>query len=286
MKYFFSQLLLIYIYFSIFISSIKTEDTQQNEFYHIVDGSLNGTAKFVSLSTISAVKKDLYFTFDFDYHYNALSSNKDIAYFKLTSPLEYYKTDERILLSKPIRFIFLEQKWTEIKQLDSLELNKKFWAPTTLIFFQKDNYGNYEYFISVKRSFNQKTLLLKVPTLGETTGDIVIENLITLPENLQKSLTNNHFNRDFYSGNRKYGRNHLHGNNYQHQNQHQHQHVRENGNYYLSGWGACLGVILGQIWIVVLILYCLVNRRRKTITGFSVVVNDSTNQRPVNNANH
>lgn len=277
------HLFLLYIYFSIFISSINTEDSQETEFYHIIDGSLNGTAKYVSLASISEDVKYLYFTFDFDYHYNSLSSNKDSVYFKLTTPLEFIKKNNPYL-TKSVSFIFSEKNWNEIETLDDLKLKKKFWIPTYMIFYQKDNYGNYEYYIGVKKYFNdQKTLVLRVPTLGNTKVDITVENLISLPENVKKFAKTNHFNESFYENNINSGKNNLYSN-YYHRYKYKHERTHNN---MLEGWAAGLGTILGQIWIAILVLYWLVNKRKKTIKGFAVVVNnDSTNQRNVVNVTH
>ena len=284
MKHLFSRLFLLYIYFSVFISSIKTEDSQQNEFHHIIDGSLNGTAKYVSLTTISKNKQNLFFTFDFSYHYDTLTTNKDTTYFKLTTPIEFINKNNPYL-TKTISFIFSKKKWSELKTVEDLKLKKIYWIPARMIYYQKDNYSNFEYYIEVKRFFNEhKTLILKVPISGQTTGDITVENLVTLPENIQNLAKNNYFNRHFYGNDINTRKNNLYGNNYQYQHHHHSRYQYGKGNqiFTFSGWAAILGAVLGQIWIVILVLYCLVNRRKKNITGFSVVVNDGTNQRNAN----
>ena len=166
------------IFFSLFIFAIiifisKTDKIPEMHF--IVSGTLNGTAAFASLDSISEKEKYLYFTFDFEFHSSAVPKSKDIAYFLISSDFDLENSKKKIKIG------FLEKTWKDINGNDNDIKNIK-WEKIKLLHKEKP-YNDINYYYEVERKDQKmKSLIIRVPTNGRREGSINIENILTLPD--------------------------------------------------------------------------------------------------------
>ena len=259
----------------------------------IPDANLNATSAFASLQDIE--KPDfLYFTFDFNYHNNIPNKEKDEAYFKITTEL--------FLTYRDFKYTFLEKKQEEVISED-LDPQEKyiFWKYAYLISNEQDN-NEYNYYLQINRRVDKNTkntLVLKIP-VDKKEGQITVENLFSLPEevlekknkfknvnNLPKYNINEnaddkyHHHRneyDEYKNNKIYNKPEKNPpiyNGYNHYDNYHHTkkvfYPPKNHRYHwyygyyriLYSLFFILGIILFNIWIAIFILYCIVNRRKK-----------------------
>ena len=167
------------IFFSLFIFAIiifisKTDKIPEMHF--IVSGTLNGTAAFASLDSISEKEKYLYFTFDFEFHSSAVPKSKDIAYFLISSDFDL---ENAKYSKKTIKIGFLEKTWKDINGNDIKDIK---WDKIKLLHKEKP-YNDINYYYEVERKDQKmKSLILRVPTNGRREGSINIENILTLPD--------------------------------------------------------------------------------------------------------
>ena len=258
----------------------------------IPDANLNATSAFASLQDIE--KPDfLYFTFDFNYHNNIPNKEKDEAYFKITTEL--------FLTYRDFQFTFLEKKQEEVILEDLVPQEKYiFWKYAYLISNEKDN-NEYNYYLQINRRVDKNTkntLVLKIP-VDKKEGQITVENLFSLPEevlekkNTFKNVNNwpkyninenkddkyhhrteyNEYKNNIYNKPEKTLHNYNGYNNYDN-NYHQKNKIfyppKNHRYHWYYGYYRIfyslflyLGIILFNIWVAIFILYCIVNRRKK-----------------------
>lgn len=270
----------------LFIISLTKADDSSPSIKYVVDASLNGTATFVQLEDI---KDDyVYFTFDLDYRYKKASfMEQNKVYFHITTSYDLSKANKfKFSRAMNIGFGLTNKKWEDIKK--QKDISSIFWMNSIIIDSQKGNNGDYEYYIQINFIYKTNTLILRVPKINQEKGDITIENIINLPENLKKNseIKNNYYHNNYHHNNHLRNTNHHnshHNNNNHHHNKHNNNHNYNDHYIKPKGVFALVGAILGQVWIVILILYCLVNRRKKPILGLSVAVNNPQLNQNFNN---
>jgi hypothetical protein len=148
----------------------------------IPDANLNATAALAFLNNFEK-ENYLYFSFDFNYHNQVPQKEKNTAYFKLTSELFFSYSDFKIY--------FLDKKQEEVTSSDIDTKNYMIWEPCYLISKEKIN-NEYDYYIQIKRlDFRNRknTVILRVP-IYKKEGQITVENLYSLPENILEKKIN------------------------------------------------------------------------------------------------
>lgn len=254
----------------------------------IPDAYMNATASFVSLDSVEKTSF-LYFTYDFDYHNQVNPDQKDIAYFKISTEL--------ILSSWDIKFTFLNKSQEEVNSTDLNDLKNKYWK--NIFLFEKEKTLNeYNYYIQINKFGKRKTLIFRIPVL-KNEGQITIENLYSLPDDILNKFTKinnmnyngwpqntehshwNENNKHYYEKN-KMNLNHYKGHNY---NSYPYtlyhskkglgyKHYSHHRNIFWVCFQACsiiLGYVFFQIWIIIFILYCIVNIKKNN-TKLAVIV--------------
>ena len=166
-------------YFSIlFILLIfKAKSDISPEVRFIVDGTLNGTAAFVSLEFVKENVEYLYFTYDFEFHSNSVQKNPNIAFFIISSEFEF--TNENPSKEK-INYGFTDKVWTDIN--NSTDINNINWEEIKLLYKEKP-YSDFNYYYEIHRTNkNMKTLIIRIPINGHKEGSITVENILKLPD--------------------------------------------------------------------------------------------------------
>lgn len=225
----------------------------------IPDANLNATAAFADLESF---EKDnyLFFSFDFNYHNQVPHKEKDIAYFKITSELFFTYSD--------FKFYFLDKKQEEVTYSDIDLQNYNLWKHCYLISREKEN-NEYDYYIQIQRygeKDKKNTVIIGIP-IYKKKGQITVENLYSLPENvLEKKNKFSNFNN--WPKNHEYHSNLNNNNNYKYDYNYRDYHYRYHRHYeyrLFGNSGLCfIGILLLQLWIVIFVIYCLVNRRKKS----------------------
>ena len=296
MKYLIKNIYLLFLF--LFISINKSF---QSEIKMIPDAYMNATACFVSLDSIE--KSDyLYFSFDYDYHKQMNPNQKDIAFFKISTELLFSDYD--------LNYALFDIKLEDIS-LEYLESNKKniIWR-NIYINFKEKNGNDYDYYIKIKKFGSKNTLIIRIP-ISENSGQITIENINSLPNDksniysninniitnwnnynnnnnnkndVQKTLpplppknlkdpypqwehnNNNHINNknDLYD---QYLKNHHYLHNHHHKYRYRHNTPVARPSFFV------LVVILSPLWIVVFVLYFMVNRKKNNVQLAVVVGN-------------
>ena len=266
---------LIIFYISIFVLFSKIS-SQESTFIikEIFSYKMNATAAYLSLSDLN-IKKYAYFSFDF--------SNCNIAYFKITT--------ESSLSHSNIQLLFSNKDTDKINQYD-LENNYAQWFFIRGYNFKKEKteQGFDSYLKIEKYTKTFKTLIIKVD-VDKLNGDITAENLESLPED--NSLNKNNYKEkenklnhphDKYNNDYQYNNNHNNYHNHEIKNNnqrdykyyHYHQNWRSHSHdsvYQTNTPRIIYGLIISQIWMLVLILYCLVNRRKRNVQ-YAVAINN------------
>ena len=278
----------------LFIFLISVYNVSLSEIKIIPDANLNATAAFVSLENLE--KTDfLYFSFDFNYHNQVPQKIKDVAFFKVTSELKFGYTD--------FRYIFLEKKQEDINSKDlvlDIQRDNLFWKYAFIIKEKVDN--EYNYYIQIKRIIETKsknTLILRLSVAKKEgqEGQITVENLFSFPDEIAKKMNtinslnfgsniipnydksktilidndknyyHNEYHHDYGNKNNYYKNDVMHpnynGNHFHNQINivRPHKHYRYMHNFRIVLM--FLGMILLNIWIIIFILYFLVNKRKK-----------------------
>lgn len=294
----------IYLFFLLLLILIKNSD--HAEIKMIPDAYMNATAAFVELDSLER-SSFLYFSFDYDYHNQMNKKQIDIAYFKITTELLLSKSD--------ISYDFFMKKQEDITIKDLYNVgNPIFWRK--IDYYYKEKNGNeYDYYIKIQKYGINNSLIIRIPFL-KNKGQITIENLYSIPDDILKKFTNKgknnislywsdqnnghkndrknllpvpphpyneHYNNnpwnDWNADNNKNknnnnviitkypNNNHLYNDDYyyNYHRYHKHHHIRFNTGFLF------LGVILGQIWLIVFVLYCIVNRKKQN-TRLAVIV--------------
>ena len=143
--------------------------------YFIISYKLNGTAAFVPLEYTDENEKYLYFSFDFKFHSEGESKNKDIAYFFINSDFELNIPNE-----EKIKFGFSENIWHEIKSKRDLENID--WKNIENIYKENED-RNYNYHLKIeKKDERMNTLLIRIPKYGNKEGYITVGNTYNVPK--------------------------------------------------------------------------------------------------------
>ena len=159
----------------ILVFNIKSDISPEVRF--IVDGTLNGTAAFVSLEFLRENVQYLYFTYDFEFHSNSVPKSPDIAYFIISSEFEFPNENSS---KEKINYGFTDKVWSDIK--NSTDINNINWNQTKLLYKEKP-YSDFNYYYKIKRiNKNLKTLIIRIPIDGHTEGSITVENILKLPD--------------------------------------------------------------------------------------------------------
>ena len=151
---------------------------------------------------------------------------------------------------------------------------------------EKNEQGFDSYLEFFNYSKEKKTLIIRLEIDG-LKGDITIENLESLPE--ENSLINNKYNKNLkenkhnhhnsynsqnnYHNNvinneQRYSNNNIHNRYYHyHKDWRSHSHDRVHA---ISNFRILYGLLIGHIWLIILILYCLVNKRKRRIPYIAI----------------
>ena len=238
----------------------------------------NTTATFISLPN-SDIKKYAYFSFDI-----TDKNIKDTVYFKITTDSALYHSN--------INYYLFEK---EINKISGKDVEGIYYYFIKGANFRKEKteqgYDSYLKFEHLNR-YNRKTLLIRID-VEEMKGDISIENLENFPED-NSLINNNNYNKNNYNNNNKIKYNNYNKNNYGHHNydrynNHHHEVINNEQRYYnnqdnynryyhyhkewryhshdrineYSSFKILYGIVLLQVWFVIMILYCLVNRKKR-----------------------
>ena len=238
----------------------------------------NTTATFISLPN-SDIKKYAYFSFDI-----TDKIIKDTVYFKITTDSALYHSN--------INYYLFEK---EIDKISGKDVEGIYYYFIKGANFRKEKteqgYDSYLKFENLNR-YNRKTLLIRID-VEKMKGDISIENLENFPED-NSLINNNNYNKNNYNNNNKNNYNNYNKNNYGHHNydrynNHHHEVINNEQRYYnnqdnynryyhyhkewryhshdrineYSSFKILYGIVLLQVWFVIMILYCLVNRKKR-----------------------
>ena len=264
----------------------------------ILPYSMNATAVYISLTDLG-IKKYAYFSFDF--------SNSNIAYFKITTESSFSHSNIQLLFSEKevneinkndlenyyVQWYFIrgyafkkvknEQGFDSYLKVEKYNKNCK----TLIIRIDVDKLGN-------DITAENLESLPEDNSLNKNNYNEKEKNLHYWQDNYNKN--NNNYNNNNYHYNHN---NNNHYNNYpsNHNNYHNYgmnNNQRDYNNeihnryyHYHQSWRAhshdtiyetnapriIYGLILSQIWIVIMILYCLVNRRKRNVQ-YTVAINN------------
>ena len=282
----------IIFYISIFALFTKVS-SQKSTFIikEILPYSMNATAAYISLTDLG-IKKYAYFSFDF--------SNSNIAYFKITTEsslshsniqlffsekevnefnindLENYYVQWNFIRGYAFKKVKNEQGFDSYLKVEKYNKNCK----TLIIRIDVDKLGN-------DITAENLEYLPEDNSLNKNNYNEIEKNLHHWKDNYNNNNYNNnnyhynHNNNNHYNHNNNYPSNHNNYHNYgMNNNQRDYNNEIHNRYYhYHQSWRAhshdtiyetnapriIYGLILSQIWIVILILYCLVNRRKRNV---------------------
>jgi hypothetical protein len=293
----------IYLFFLLLLISIKNSD--QAEIKMIPDAYMNATAAFVALDSLEK-SPFLYFSFDYGYHNQMNKEQIDIAYFKITAELLLFERDINYEF-----FMKKQEDITTKDLYNSRNIgNTIFWRKIDY-YYKETNGNEYDYYIKIKKYGIKNTLIIRIPFLknqgqimieniysipydilnkftnkGKINISLDWKNQNNDHKNDRKTLipphpyighyNNNNWNDWNFNNNKNINNNNViitkYPNNYHPYNYyfnyhryHKHHYIRFNAGF------VCLGVILGQIWLIIFILYCIVNRKKQN-TRLAVIV--------------
>ena len=290
----------IIFYISIFVLFTKVS-SQKSTFVikEILPYSMNATAAYISLTDLG-IKKYAYFSFDF--------SNSNIAYFKITTEsslshsniqlffsekevneinkndLENYYVQWHFIRGYAFKKVKNEQGFDSYLKVEKYNKNCK----TLIIRIDVDKLGN-------DITAENLESLAEDNSLNKNNYNEIEKNLHHWKDNYNNNNYNNnnyhynHNNNNHYNHNNNYPSNHNNYHNYgMNNNQRDYNNEIHNRYYhYHQSWRAhshdtiyetnapriIYGLILSQIWIVIMILYCLVNRRKRNVQ-YTVAINN------------
>ena len=274
---------LVIYYIFIFSYLIKAQSTKTSSIIieEIYPSYYNTTSAFISLTNSNA-KKYVYFTFDF-----SNIKPKNIAYFKITTDSMLYYTN--------IQYIFTNKNMGEINY-SYLEGRNQFWFFIKGHNFRKEkSEQGFDSYLTIEKNKNADgTILVIRIDIDKLKGDIIAENLESLPIE-DKSLTKN--NKYQYNNNYDYNHNNRHDINDAHNNavinnekRYSSKEIHDKYYHYHKEWRyhsheriqevepirITYGIIMAQIWLIILVLYCIINRRKKN-AQYTVAINNSVN---------
>ena len=209
----------------------------------------NTTATFISLPN-SDIKKYAYFSFDI-----TDKNIKDTVYFKITTDSALYHSN--------INYYLFEK---EIDKISGKDVEGIYYYFIKGANFRKEKteqgYDSYLKFEHLNR-YNRKTLLIRID-VEKMKGDISIENLENFPED-NSLINNNRYNNHHHeviNNEQRYYNNQDNYNRYYHYHKEWRYHSHDRINEY-SSFKILYGIVLLQVWFVIMILYCLVNRKKR-----------------------
>ena len=267
--------ILLFMFF-IFISIKTTVQSPIKEIKIIPDAFLNATAAFASFEEY----KDsdyLYFSYDFNYHNLVNPKELDQAYFKITS--------DQLFFNRELKYIFVDKKQDEVNPKDLDIKSNIIWLPCFVLnVLQIDN--EYNYYIRILRTRAEKnkknTIIFQIPIKNK--GQIEIENLYSFPEEI-RGKKNQNFNswpqmnykdmpKDEYRMNDPIKQKPI-KKNYHYNYYYQGNHYKYHHNSHCFYFSVVLGVIFSQIWMIIFVLYFIVNRRKKN--HLAVIIRNAQN---------
>ena len=258
---------LFIIYISLYCLVDKAESQIIKEVYPYY---LNVTAAYISLENLDE-NKYVYFSFNSDDE-----RNMNITYFKINTESELSQSN--------IQFKFTRKKTEEISKEDLEKNNANWFYIRGHKFRSEKNQQGFDTYLKIDRYFNvKKTLIIRLE-IDKLKGDITVENLESLPEKdslnnnhkkkVRENKHNHHYNNN-YNSQDKYHNNvinnehrYSHNNDIHNRYYHYHKNWREHSHdkiYEISNLRIVYGLIIAQIWLIVLVLYCLVNRRKRNV---------------------
>ena len=168
----------IIIQLQIFLSFISLiQSSQMENVYFLISAKLNGTSPAISLDTLKSNDAYVYFLFDFGYHNEHIKKSKNVAYFKISTSLNIPVGEE--LTRYSIAYRFSQKEWNQVKnnKVANNIMYKK--IPKIL---KEEKKGIYNYYFKIEKSDDRKiTLIIRVPTQGESKGFLNIYNILELP---------------------------------------------------------------------------------------------------------
>ena len=245
--------LILFLIYS-FISLNKANVSSSFEINIIPEIKKRQERLFLYIDLKEIENTNLYFIFDFNNYSNQKKENKNIAFFELTT--------EYNLSNLVFQYIFLYKKIGEVNS--TIIKNIDFWESKRFIPEEQVNDEFIYYFIiqnQIEEKKNKiKSLLIKI-SVDKKEGYLSIGNTYTLPEHIFQKIKNSNdkeynyidFNHNYYFDyDNRYTCNHPH----------------------LILFLPIIGFILILIWIIIKVLYCLINRRKKA--NLVVVIGNST----------
>ena len=265
----------------------KTEKTIQNI-------EVNSNQVVESLNQFK-IGQFIYFSFDVD-KFKKISKNYTSIYFKISTKQKFYINS---ILSKSLSHVFIN-KTKNITYSDIESNQKKFnWQKSKLLYKTKDKASNQTmYYIAINKVPKKPTLIIRIPIL-QIDGDVKIQNTLALSIEVKriieapaksiakglyhlihsmKSIKNKTYetkdknNMPKNNNNRgyEYNINKYNDNNNNRGYEYNKNKYNDNNNDYKyrkkmkrNAFRKNLGAILLSIWGTLVLLYFLVNRRKK-----------------------
>ena len=249
-----------------FLSVIKSDryDSLIKQIYNY-----NTTAAIISLDNLKSTNY-VYFTFDLsDFLENIKDEKENYIYFKIFTESSLYPSQ--------IKYMFLNKKSDKVSYNDVVSNNGNYFFWNQLNsnnFIREQAYKGYDNYIKIKINDKQRTLVIRI-NIWNLKGEILAENVEALPNNLNIIIKKSD---DYYrnhthiiNNEHRYYKNNIHDRYYHyHKEWRYHSHDRI---YQLQPLYLVSGIILGNIWILLFILYCMVNRRKRNNTYFVQINN-------------
>ena len=229
----------------------------------------NTTAAIISLDNLKSTNY-VYFTFDLsDFLENIKDEKENYIYFKIFTESSFYYYQ--------IKYMFLNKKADKVSYNDVVSNNGNYFFWNQLNsnnFIREQAYKGYDNYIKIKINDKQRTLVIRI-NIWNLKGEILAENVEALPNNLNIIIKKSD---DYYrnhthiiNNEHRYYNNNIHDRYYHyHKEWRYHSHDRI---YQLQPLYLVSGIILGNIWILLFILYCMVNRRKRDNTYFVQINN-------------
>jgi len=155
----------------------KANATDESEIHYVIDASMNAT---VYPYVLSSEKDYVYFSYDFDYHSEHATENKDTAFFSIDSETPYINDNSVTYQFSNINCSIIT--YNEVKDLT--------WEKTSIAYQEKSGEVTKYYFKLTRANEQAKTLLLKVSNNKEKTGTLAVENVLAIPPGRTSSSGN------------------------------------------------------------------------------------------------
>ena len=255
-------------------STDKTEKTIQNI-------EVNSSKVVESLNQFK-IGQFLYFSFDVD-KFKKISKNYSLIYFKISTKQQF---NMNFILSKSFSHAFINKDPKSITYSD-IESNQQniTWEKSWLLYKTIDKASDQTmYYIAINKVSKNPTLIIRIPILQKD-GYVKIQNTLALTIEVKsnteapvKRVTNDSYdlintmksikNKTYET---KYKNNMPKNNNNSRQYEYNRNKYNDNNNDYKyrkkmkrNAFRKNLGAILLSIWATLVLLYFLVNRRKKT----------------------